>query len=128
MNGISLRNLHPLNHSQAYLLTIRLRFSPGSVCLGDGWPSLQHPGTSVDSTAFGSEPGRRDGTGLPPHSAHPRPGVRMSAGAASRDERSKGGRLEEKGIFKEYHSEEKVYQIRLTLTRYREMCVILCLV
>lgn len=58
--------------------------SPGSVCLGDGWPLLQHRGTSADSTAFCSQPGRRDVTGPPPHSAHPRPGVRMSAGAASK--------------------------------------------
>ena len=63
-------------------------FSPGSVCLGDEWPLLQHPGTSADSTASYSEPGRRAVPGPPPHPAHPRPGVRMSAGAASVERQS----------------------------------------
>lgn len=59
--------------------------SPGSVCLGDGWPLLQHLETSVDSTAFCSEPGRRDGIWPPPRPAHLHPGARRSAGAASRE-------------------------------------------
>lgn len=64
--------------------------------------------------------------GLPPHSAHPRPGARTSAGAASRerevrDEEVRGKASSNMGRVRVY-----VQLIILTLTRYREMFVILC--
>lgn len=57
--------------------------SPGSECLGDERPVFQHPGTSVESTAFCFEPGWRNVTGLPPRYARRHPGARMSTGAAN---------------------------------------------
>lgn len=58
------------------LLTIMHLFSPGSVCLAGEWPPPRHPGTSADSTASWSEPGRRAVPELPPRFAHLHPAVR----------------------------------------------------
>lgn len=72
------------HHPQACWLLCHL-FSPGCGSHKDEWLRLQHPGTSVDSTAYCSEPGGRDGPGLPPHSPHPCSGGRTSAGATNRE-------------------------------------------